>query len=109
MPVRSASSPQRIRPVAGQVRTASLARKRQSGSDLLVIKFRSVARMFSQKLARRELVLGFRERLQFLDNFLRSKMVCETQWAATEWRKTRPKNHSVIGIFRGSDHLFLNT
>jgi hypothetical protein len=33
MPVRSASSPQRIRPVAGQVRTASLALKRQSGSD----------------------------------------------------------------------------
>src|SRR5262245_5878311 len=76
--------------------------------ELLLIKFRPIARMLLQKFAGPKFHFGSGQPFQFLDGSLYSEVFRESQRPAPKWRKTGPQNHSVVRILWRIDDSFVH-
>src|SRR6202008_2018607 len=65
--------------------------------------------MLLQNLTRRKFLFALRQRFEFIDDFLQSKMLGETQRPATERRETGSQNHSVVRVLWRIDHFLFHT
>src|SRR5690242_11724007 len=84
------------------------------GSPLVInssfsIEFRFLTRVLFQKVARLELVVALGESAHFIDNFLQTKMLGETEGTTAERSEAGSENHSVIGVLRRIDDPLFQT